>query len=226
MVCSPASGMIRATIFDMDGLLVDSEPLWMQAEIEVFSAVGVPLTAELCPETRGFRLNELVEYWHSKFPFSETSLEVVAERLMGRVSGLIAEKARALPGALQAVDLARKHSQKLGLASSSPEPIIASVLGALDIRHHFDVVHSADAEPLGKPHPGIYLTTAQLLGVSPLECLALEDSLNGVLAAKSARMKCIAVPEPNQRTDPRFTIADKILDSLVSLDESAWHEPR
>jgi mannitol-1-/sugar-/sorbitol-6-/2-deoxyglucose-6-phosphatase len=77
---------------------------------------------------------------------------------------------------------------------------------------------------LGKPHPGVYLTTAKKLAVSPQNCLALEDSLNGVLAAKAAQMKCIAIPEPLQYHNPKFAIADVILKSLQELDNELWDQ--
>lgn len=81
------------------------------------------------------------------------------------------------------------------------------------------MVHSAEAEPYGKPHPAVYLSTAARLGVAPARCLALEDSLNGLIAAKAARMRCVAVPE---RPDPRFALADLVLPGLAHLEERAW----
>jgi len=89
------------------------------------------------------------------------------------------------------------------------------VLAALDLGEAFEVVHSAEDEPYGKPHPGIYLTAAERLGVDPVACVAIEDSVAGVVAAKAARMAAVAVPE--DRGDPRFGIADAVLDSLADL---------
>ncbi|MCB0405615.1 MAG: HAD-IA family hydrolase, partial [Bdellovibrionales bacterium] len=110
----------------------------------------------------------------------------------------------------------------LGLATSSPEKHIEAVLRALDLNRTFRVTYSADREPYGKPHPGVYLSTAKALGVEPECCLAIEDSVNGVVAAKAARMKCVAIPEERLRSDPRFAIADLKLSCLSELSEIHW----
>jgi mannitol-1-/sugar-/sorbitol-6-/2-deoxyglucose-6-phosphatase len=214
--------MIRAAIFDMDGLLIDSEPLWMQAELETFSALGVPISAERCAETRGFRLSEVVSHWHRRHPWTGDGPEAVAERLLGRVAALIRQKAQPLPGALDAIRFARRRCEAVGLASSSPLPLIEAALARFDARSMFDAVHSAEQETHGKPHPAIYLTAASRLGIPPVECVALEDSINGVISAKAARMTCIAVPEAGARQDPRFAIADARLGSLSELDDALW----
>ena len=96
------------------------------------------------------------------------------------------------------------------------------MLNRLGLTGEFECVYSAEEEGYGKPHPGVYLTTAGKLGVGPTECLAVEDSLNGVLSAKSARMKCVAVPDREQRGDSRFSIADAVLDSLEEVGEELW----
>lgn len=88
----------------------------------------------------------------------------------------------------------------------------------------FEVVCSAEKEQFGKPHPGVYLTAASKLGIEPVKCVAIEDSLNGVIAAKAARMRCIAVPEVGMNAGKRnkFSFADAVLDSLVQLDDTVW----
>lgn len=213
--------MIEAVIFDMDGLLVDSEPLWQQAEIEVFGEAGVPLTNELCLETTGLRIDQVVEHWDRRFGLVRRSPDEVRRRVLDRVCALISERAEEKPGATEAIERAAAR-HRTALASSSPHPIIDAVLDRFGIRDRFEVIHSADEEPYGKPHPAVYLTTAARLSVSPLACLALEDSLNGVLAAKAARMRCLAVPEGPAGADPRFAIADERLPSLLDLDEPTW----
>ncbi|MEM7592429.1 MAG: HAD-IA family hydrolase, partial [Cyanobacteria bacterium P01_A01_bin.83] len=100
--------------------------------------------------------------------------------------------------------------------------IIQAALKALNLNNAFVEVYSAESEILGKPHPGVYLTTANKLNVAPQCCLALEDSLNGVLAAKAAQMKCIAIPETSQQDNPKFAIADTILTSLNDLNDEVW----
>lgn len=211
---------LEAAVFDMDGVLVDSEPLWQDAEIEVFAGVGVTLTRELCRQTMGLRIDEAVDHWHRRFGWESPAPADVAASVVRRVSELIAERGAPLAGVDVALRRCRAAGLRLALASSSPRPLIDAVLGALGLGDAFEVVHSADDEPYGKPHPGTYLTTAGLLGVAPTACLAIEDSVNGVIAAKAARMTCVAVPV--DLDDPRFGIADAVLPSLADLDLAAF----
>lgn len=211
------AGVTRAVIFDMDGLLLDSEPLWVRAEMEVFGEIARPLTEEHCALTRGLRTDDVVGYWWARTPWTGPTPAEVEERLIARVASLVRAEGQAKPAARAAVEVARATGRALALASSSPMRIIDAALARLGLEGAFDVVQSAETEPYGKPHPGIFLRTASRLGVEPLACLVLEDSLTGVLAAKSARMACIAVPEAHPAHDARFVIADAIVASLHEL---------
>ncbi len=106
----------------------------------------------------------------------------------------------------------------LAVASSSAASVIFAVLEKLGLTGCFRVVQSAEFEPYGKPHPGVYLTAARRLGVAPEACVAIEDSVTGVVAAKAAKMACLAVPAPTAKDDRRFGIADAVLPSLADLD--------
>lgn len=214
--------MLKAAIFDLDGLLIDSEPLWGMAEIAVFSRLGIPMTEELCLETKGLRINEVVDYWERRFSVSFPSSEVVAESIVERLIELIHERGQAKPGIENALHWCEQHRLALALASSSNLRIINAALAKLGLGKIFTEIHSGENEPYGKPHPGIYLTAMQSLGLQPHQCLAIEDSLNGVLAAKSARMHCIAIPDPYQGHSPAFAIADVTIPSLQRLDEQIF----
>lgn len=206
--------MLSAVIFDMDGLLVDSEPLWVRAEIEVFGEVGLVLGEEDCAKTKGLRTDDVIAYWYTRRPWDERSPAEVEARLIARVASLVREEGRALPGVAEALAVAREGGRRLALASSSPLVIIRATLERLGLTQTFDVVQSAETLPLGKPHPGIFLETAQLLSVPASKCLVLEDSLTGVIAAKAARMTCIAVPFDHPAHDARFALADAVIGSL------------
>jgi mannitol-1-/sugar-/sorbitol-6-/2-deoxyglucose-6-phosphatase len=209
--------MIDAVIFDMDGVLVDSEPLWRQVEIEVFGSVGVVLTEEQCLETIGLRLDEVVRHWLGHAP--EADILAIEHRIHARILEVVAERGVAMPGALEAVEFVRSRGVRMALASSSPLRLIEVTLRRLGLSSAFEVVHSAERESLGKPHPAVYLTTAARLGVRPQRCLAIEDSLRGLVSAKAASMRCIAVPTAPH---PGFALADLVLGSLTELGEPAW----
>lgn len=201
----------------MDGLLIDSEPLWVRAEIEIFGGVGLALGEEDCAKTKGLRTDDVIAYWFARRPWTSASPAEVEARLVARVAALVRAEGVALPGVTDAIAVAREEGRRLALASSSPMLIIAAALDRLGLAGTFDVVQSAESLPLGKPHPGIFLHTAERLGATATTCLVLEDSLTGVLAAKSARMTCIAVPFDHPTHDPRFVIADAVVPSLAHV---------
>ena len=221
--------MLSAAIFDMDGLLIDSEPLWQDAEIEIFAELGVPLSRVECTKTKGRRVDDTVAYWHARRPWRGASEKQVAERLVSRVAVLVRERGRPKAGAAHALEFFRRKGLLRALATSSGPPVIDAVLERLGLESEFAVVHSAVEEEFGKPHPAVYLTTASLLGVEPGRCLALEDSIHGVLAAKAAGMKCVAVPDASseppggeRQLGSKLVDADLVLRSLQDLDEVAW----
>ena len=217
---------IDAVIFDMDGLLIDSEPFWQAAEIRAFADIGVQLTSEMCSETIGIRVDEVVKYWHDRFQWDtgKYPLEDVERKTVDGVIDLILADGKPMSGVDSVFEFVLSKPVKIGLASSSPLKIIQAVIKHLDLAKHFEVVHSAEFEAFGKPHPAAFITAAEKLGVAPRRCLVFEDSFNGLLAAKSARMACVAVPDHYFKDDPRFVIADMVLNSLVEFDESCWQQ--
>jgi mannitol-1-/sugar-/sorbitol-6-/2-deoxyglucose-6-phosphatase len=212
--------MIKAVIFDMDGVLIDSEPLWKIGEKKAFAKVGISLTTEMCNLTMGYRSNEVVDYWYEKFPWEGISKIEVEEDMVKSVTDEIRYKGKAMVGVDQALNIFKENNFKIGLASSSSSKIINVVIDQLGIRHFFDVVQSAENEEYGKPHPAVFLQAAAKLKVHPTHCLVIEDSVNGVIAAKAARMKVMAIPDHSLAGDKRFAIADLMMSSLNHLDIS------
>jgi sugar-phosphatase len=208
----------RAVIFDMDGVLIDSEPFWQEAELEIFRSLGVPLTRAMCIETMGLRLDEVVDHWYRRYPWQLVDAAEVESAVIARIAQFIEERGELLPGAAAAIATCRQNGFRTALASSSPMALIEAVLDQFDQHGSFDVVRTADDEQYGKPHPGIYLSSAQQLGVPPTACVAIEDSVNGIVAAKAARMACVAIPAPELRGDRRLGIADAIFGSLHAVD--------
>jgi mannitol-1-/sugar-/sorbitol-6-/2-deoxyglucose-6-phosphatase len=215
--------MIKAVIFDMDGLLVDSMPLWREAEQDTARLVGIDISEEHFLATAAFKPDEVVRWWFENIKEWEApSQKEIEERLVKKLISLVEEKGVAKPGALKILTQKRKRKVKIALASASPMRIIDAALSKVGIRDFFDEIYSAEFEKRGKPHPDVYLTAARKLGFHPEECLVFEDSLNGLLAAKSAGMKCVVVPDQEQTKNKRFSSADEILESLEDFEEEHW----
>jgi mannitol-1-/sugar-/sorbitol-6-/2-deoxyglucose-6-phosphatase len=211
-----------AAIYDMDGILIDSEPLWRRAEIALFTQLGVHLSEDMCRQTMGLRVDEVVEYWYQRFPWRGVAKAEVEERLWRDMIQLVQAEGIAKAGVYTSLEFLRGKHIRLALASTSAMALIDAVLAKLRLRDTFEVIHSAEFEAYGKPHPGVYLTTASRLGVAPTACLAIEDSINGMIAAKAARMRCIAIPDASLANDRRVGIADVVLSSLDDINGEQW----
>ena len=208
-------------VFDLDGLLIDSEPFWRRAEMEVFATVGLHLTEAETRQTMGLRIDDAVAHWFERRPW-EGMTRVEAERaITARVAELIEAEGEPMPGARAVVELCSRRSIPMAVCSGSYALVIEAALDRLGLTDAMSAWHSAEWEPLGKPHPGAYLTTAAKLGVDPTACLAFEDSFNGAISAKAARMRVVAVPEPAAVSSPRWAFCDLVLTSLDEFDESA-----
>ncbi|WP_409307699.1 hexitol phosphatase HxpB [Pectobacterium sp. B1J-3] len=209
---------IRAAIFDMDGLLIDSEPLWDMAEIEVIASLGVDTSLrQSMTDTLGLRIDMVVDLWYRLSPWKTPSKEAVVNRIIERAIELVDERRPLLPGVEHALQLCRQQNLKIGLASASPLHMLQRVLHMFHLETYFDVLVSAEKLPYSKPHPEVYLNAADGLGVSPLHCVTLEDSVNGMIATKAARMRSIVVPQIEFSQDPRWSLAEHRLDSLQQL---------
>jgi len=211
--------MQHAVIFDMDGLLLDSEDFWQQAEFAEFSALGVPLTLADTKKTVGWRCDYVVQYWYNQAPWHGVTQGEVADRIIDRVIELIKAHGRLMVGAREALELCWQLNLPVALATSSNHRMMRETLKHFQLLPLFDATCSAEFLPYAKPHPQVYLNAAAALGVEPTACVALEDSVTGVIAAKAARMRCIAVPDAAHRQDLRYQIADRQLVSLLEFNQ-------
>jgi HAD superfamily hydrolase (TIGR01509 family) len=168
----------------------------------------------------GLRIDDAVRHWWDRFAWEGMSPAEVERAVTARVAELVTQHGEPMPGALEAVALCGRLSLPVAVCSGSYAVVIAAALERLGIAAAVTVWHSAEWEPLGKPHPGAYLSTAAKIGVDPVGCLAVEDSFNGAVSAKAARMRVIAVPEPAALSSPRWGMCDAVLPSLVDLDEA------
>jgi sugar-phosphatase len=217
--------VLEAVIFDMDGVLIDSEPLWQDVEVEIFGALGVPITRERCKETMGFRVNEAVAHWHERYPWDGPSIDEVAGRIVDDLIDAVRTRGGPMPGVDEAVAACSARVDRLAICTSSYYRVIDAVVDACGLGDVFAVVHSAEDEERGKPDPAVYLSTARKLGVAPASCLAIEDSPNGVVSAKQAGMVCVAVPDRGLLAHEGFQWADLVVGSLTDLarlDDDGW----
>jgi beta-phosphoglucomutase-like phosphatase (HAD superfamily) len=221
----PVPAGFHASIFDMDGLLIDSEVLWHEAEIEILGdQLGVPLDKDGCRTTKGMFVHEVTEHWFARYPWAGPPPADVAVTIVDRVIDLIVTTGSLKPGATHAIDLCARRGWPLAVASSSEYRLIEAALRHFGLRERFDLVHSAEDEEYGKPHPAVFLTAASKLGVPAKSCLVWEDAPAGVVAAKAASMACIAVPEHGEGGHPAFGLADLVVDSLEDVDDAALDE--
>jgi len=209
--------MIKAVIFDLDGLLIDSEPFWRQVEIDMLHQLGIHATEEMVRQTYGLRTDEVIKYWYDFQPWPDPDYRKLEADFYIRIQDLINGADILMEGAREAVMMVRSGGYLSAIASSSPLIMIDNFVKRYSLTGSFDLIHSSYEEAFGKPHPAVYLSTAKKLGVPPTSCLAIEDSINGIIAAKAARMKTIVIPDPANFEDKHYVIADGNLHSLKDL---------
>lgn len=201
----------------MDGLLIDSEPLWNEAADEVFKSYHLNLTEEQYKTTTGLRTKEFVQWWFRQYNLGDEALEEAEKNIVDLVLKKVSERGKIMPGVKYIFDFFAQKGFKIGLATSSPNELIELVVEITQIKSYLQAVASAEHLPFGKPHPQVYLNCASELGSNPYECICFEDSFNGMIAAKAARMRCVVVPHQSQLKDERWGAADLKISSLQNF---------
>ena len=213
----------------MDGVLIDTEPVWRSAQSAVFAGFGVVLSERDLLDSTGQPIEELIPVWRRRPVAGDGMAEwadpgltdaEIADLIIDRVIAHVTAEGRPMPGVTAAIALFERCGLRLAIASSSPLRLIDAVCDRLGLTR-ITVRCSAMDEARGKPAPDVYLTAARRLGVAAASCLALEDSPAGIASARSAGMRCVAVPDPLLAADPRYREADLVLESLTSLDQAA-----
>jgi len=211
--------MLTTVIFDMDGLLIDSEPFWREAAKEVFANYDIRLSDKQYSTTTGLRTREFVPWWLSKFNVPEKEYLSVEEKIVKAVIRKVQERGKVMPGVDYVFKFFHQHNFKIGLASSSNETLIHVVIERLGIGNYLHAIASAENLPHGKPHPQVYLNCAEALHSNPVECLCFEDSFNGMIAALAARMRCVVVPEHSEYKLEKWGAANLKLSSLQNFSQ-------
>jgi HAD superfamily hydrolase (TIGR01509 family) len=212
-VSGPLRDRYRAVVFDMDGLLLDTEVLWQRAEAELFRRHGAEYTIDDALAVMGTSFDVTARYFAERLGEpAERGAELFDELRVLMMAELRREVA-ARPGAVELVERLRNRVP-LALASNSSRNLVDTALLTAGLADAFDAIVTADDVQHPKPAPDLYLLACERLGVRPGEALALEDTASGIAAAKAAGLTCIAVP---QFAETDASAADRIIDSLEEL---------
>jgi sugar-phosphatase len=209
----------------MDGLLLDTESLWGLSMWAVADKHGIAIAPNRFAETTGLRIHQVTEHWARHYPWEGADSHAVAEEILDDIIERAKTHGRVMPGVERLLIELEDLGFRIGLASSSPQRMIEELVRHFGLWDRFRAVTSADGLLYGKPHPEVFLKCADELGAQPYECLVLEDSVNGCIAAKAALMKVVAVVENRNWDDPRFAIADLKIRSLEDFSLADFPHP-
>jgi HAD superfamily hydrolase (TIGR01509 family) len=215
---------IRSVILDMDGILIDSERHWQLTERAIFAELGIDLTDNLLVETRGLRTEEMVAHWSARFSIDGNDPKVLMKDYDTRMVETMKREVPLMEGARELIGMFKEMGLPVALATCSTQNHIDAVMGKHGLRSSFDLLVSAAVGMPGKPHPEVFLRTATLLKVDPTRCLVFEDSFNGVVAAKAARMKVVAMPDHLEFDQDRFGAADLKIRALCDFTLETFHK--
>ncbi len=203
----------RAVVFDMDGLLLDTETLWHGAEVELFRRHGGDFTWDDKMAVMGTSFDQTAHYFSERLGASPAEGRALVAEMVEIMRESLTRTVEGRPGAIELVERLRGRIP-LALASNSGRLLVDTALATAKLTDVFDAVVSSDDVAHGKPAPDIYLLACERLGVAPSDALALEDSPTGIAAAKAAGLACIGVP---QFAETDVSAADRVIDSLEEL---------
>jgi HAD superfamily hydrolase (TIGR01509 family) len=210
----PPIGRFRAVVFDMDGLLLDTEVLWQRAEEELFRRHGDRFTQADKLAVMGTSFEMTARYFAERLGRSEEHGTELVDELGELMHSLLQKEVSSRPGAVELVSRLRADGVRLALASNSSRFLVETALATAGLTDAFEAIVTSDDVAQAKPAPDIYLLACARLGIEPTEALALEDSAPGIEAAKAAGLVCIAVP---QFAETDVSAADRVIDSLEEL---------
>ena len=214
--------MIQGIVFDLDGTLIDSEPLWQEAEMIIFAGQGLTLTHKDCLKTKGLPSSEAVKYWYNKIDNPTKEAALLTQELNQMVIKIMKEKGELKSGVMEILSFWKSKNLPMGIASASSMAHIKTVVDKFELNEYFNLIYSGDFEDYGKPHPGIYISACEKLKIDPVYSISVEDSFNGILAAKSARMKAVALLDEGQINDTLYDFADLKIESLKIFGDKEY----
>lgn len=212
--------MIRAVIFDMDGTLIDSQPIWYRASTEFFQQHQFPVTMDDMLMLTGSPAGRLVDYTLQRFGNNGHDRQKLIDDLMQYVVAQVLAAKPLMPGVKETLSALKTKGVKTAVASASPRNMLEGIVESCGIAEYFDYLASAEELDYNKPHPAVYLHAAQQLGVPVADCVAVEDSVLGMISGKAASMRTMVIPAKAEWDDLRWSLADfKFADitEIVSL---------
>jgi HAD superfamily hydrolase (TIGR01509 family) len=212
--------MLRAVIFDMDGVILDSQPYHFAVEEKIFRAKGIAVSTEESHSFVGMAGDRMWETVKNRYNLQESVADLMAFDNRIRVEYFASLKdVQPMPGIMELLEELRRNSIKTALASSSSVEVIDVFISKLGIARFFQRIVSGDFVEKGKPAPDIFIHTARALQEAAADCVVIEDSANGVKAAKAAGMKCIGFSNANSG-DQDLSPADMVIDDFKKLTVS------
>ncbi|MNI45799.1 2-deoxyglucose-6-phosphate phosphatase [compost metagenome] len=213
--------MRKAFIFDMDGVIIDSEPLHYEVDIETMNYFGHVIESEQLDKYVGMTNPEMWKFIREEFQVVQSVEEIIEYQLARKISSLSSLVIEPIEGIRELIQNIKNRDWLVGIASSSPRVFIEAVVSKFGIAEYFDCIVSGEEVPKGKPAPDVYLEAAKQLGVEPKECLVLEDSRNGVIAAKAAGMGCIGYVNLNSGNQD-LSQADEVVKKISDIKLEDW----
>ena len=199
--------MKKAFIFDMDGVLIDSEPLWQQTELDLLHGYGIPITEQELARTRGMPSVPVLRY-ASELYQKPLDIEKVAQELLDLAISNILKAKPLMQGVTETLELLARHDIKIAIASASPRYMLDNIVQSCGIADYFSYIASGAELAYSKPHPAVYLQAAKGLGIEPAECVGIEDSKPGMISVKAASMSCIVIPNELDFHENYWALAD------------------
>jgi HAD superfamily hydrolase (TIGR01509 family) len=210
--------MLRAVIFDMDGVIIDSQPYHFAVEEAMCREIGIEVSTEESHSFVGMAGEKVWDYLKNKFGLQKSIEELMAFENKARIEYFSSlENVKPIPGIVDLLEEINEHTIKTALASSSSIEVINIFISKLGLAHYFQHIISGNSVASGKPDPDIFIHTAQALQEAAADCVVIEDSANGVKAAKLAGMKCIGFKNANSGAQD-LSLADRVIDDFGAIN--------
>ncbi|MBC8953047.1 hexitol phosphatase HxpB [Xenorhabdus sp. PB62.4] len=209
---------MKAVIFDMDGVLIDSEPLWKKSGMLILNHYGVPITYDEMLSMAGIPVSGMIDRACRLYNKNDLNKSKIEKEFFHKGVELILTEKPLMDGVVECLELLVKRNIKIGIASASPLSFLLKIVEQCGIDNYFDYISSAENMPYNKPHPMVYLNAAEKLNVLPTECIGIEDSKTGMISVKAASMKCIVIPNNIEYNHSYWDISDWKIKRIHELE--------